>query len=229
MNVKPKIDKLYMEKQSQYPDVYLSSFILHERTKLCTLIRNDRTRIDTATLSRPSNSQPTPEYGGHTEQQTDDDSQTDPSHPTSGHIFSIRSKLTTGSSLSINFETDGHGGIRVLQEKYGLSEMLPVRSGKLTLRDGDWHSLALSARNGGYVTVYIDCQWSNSFVLTKGSIELPQYPIVEIGRNVELRQLMVVPGEKSAQLQCNPHPVPIHDTENRRVTNYFEHHNLPPA
>uniref|UniRef100_A0A182RGZ5 Laminin G domain-containing protein n=1 Tax=Anopheles funestus TaxID=62324 RepID=A0A182RGZ5_ANOFN len=145
--------------------------------------------------------------------------------PISGHIFSVRSKLTTGSSLSINFETDGHGGIRVLQEKYGLSEMLPVRSGKLTLRDGDWHSLALSGRNGGFVTVYIDCQWINSFVLTKGSIELPQYPIVEVGQNVELRQLTVVPGEKSARLQCNSQPVPIHDVENRRVTNYFEHLN----
>uniref|UniRef100_A0A182PDZ0 Laminin G domain-containing protein n=1 Tax=Anopheles epiroticus TaxID=199890 RepID=A0A182PDZ0_9DIPT len=145
--------------------------------------------------------------------------------PTGGHIFSIRSKLTAGSSLSINFETDGHGGLRVLQEKYGLSEMLPVRSGELTLHDGGWHSLALSGRYGGFVTVYIDCQWINSFVLTKGSIELPQYPTVEVGRNVELRQLAVVPGEKSARLQCNSQTVPIHDTENRRVTNYFEHLN----
>uniref|UniRef100_A0A182V0G6 Laminin G domain-containing protein n=1 Tax=Anopheles merus TaxID=30066 RepID=A0A182V0G6_ANOME len=145
--------------------------------------------------------------------------------PTSGHIFSIRSKLTAGSSLSINFETDGHGGLRVLQEKYGLSEMLPVRSGALSLRDGAWHSLALSGRYGGFVTVYIDCQWINSFVLTKGSIELPQYPTVEVGHSVELRQLTVVPGEKSARLQCNPRPVPIHDVENRRVTNYFEHLN----
>uniref|UniRef100_A0A182XIR4 Laminin G domain-containing protein n=1 Tax=Anopheles quadriannulatus TaxID=34691 RepID=A0A182XIR4_ANOQN len=145
--------------------------------------------------------------------------------PTGGHIFSIRSKLTAGSSLSINFETDGHGGLRVLQEKYGLSEMLPVRSGALTLRDGAWHSLALSGRYGGFVTVYIDCQWINSFVLTKGSIELPQYPTVEVGHRVELRQLTVVPGEKSARLQCNPRPVPIHDVENRRVTNYFEHLN----
>uniref|UniRef100_A0A182VRV5 Laminin G domain-containing protein n=1 Tax=Anopheles minimus TaxID=112268 RepID=A0A182VRV5_9DIPT len=164
----------------------------------------------------------------HPGQQTDDDNASDPSstvRPISGHIFSVRSKLTTGSSLSINFETDGHGGIRVLQEKYGLSEMLPVRSGKHTLSDGDWHSLALSGRNGGFVTVYIDCQWINSFVLTKGSIELPQYPIVEIGQNVELRQLTVVPGEKSARLQCNSQPVPIHDVENRRVTNYFEHLN----
>uniref|UniRef100_A0A182M7V3 Laminin G domain-containing protein n=1 Tax=Anopheles culicifacies TaxID=139723 RepID=A0A182M7V3_9DIPT len=120
--------------------------------------------------------------------QTDDDIGLDPSatgRPISGHIFSVRSKLTTGSSLSINFETDGHGGLRVLQEKYGLSEMLPVRAGKFTLRDGDWHSLALSGRDGGFVTVYIDCQWMNSFVLTKGSIELPQYPIVEIGPNMD--------------------------------------------
>ncbi|XP_053659399.1 uncharacterized protein LOC128708446 [Anopheles marshallii] len=172
--------------------------------------------------------QPAAGYSGHREHRADDDIGSDPSstvRPISGHIFSVRSKLTTGSSLSINFETDGHGGIRVLQEKYGLSEMLPVRSGKLTLRDGDWHSLALSGRNGGFVTVYIDCQWINSFVLTKGSIELPQYPIVEVGQNVELRQLTVVPGEKSARLQCNSQPVPIHDVENRQVTNYFEHLN----
>ncbi|XP_052889022.1 uncharacterized protein LOC128297428 [Anopheles moucheti] len=175
-----------------------------------------------------TNTRPAAGYSGHLGYRADADIGSDPSstaHPTSGHIFSVRSKLTTGSSLSINFETDGHGGIRVLQEKYGLSEMLPVRSGKLTLRDGDWHSLALSGRNGGFVTVYIDCQWINSFVLTKGSIELPQYPIVEVGQNVELRQLMVVPGEKSARLQCNSQPVPIHDVENRRVTNYFEHLN----
>lgn len=41
-----------------------------------------------------------------------------------------------------------------------------------------------SGRYGGFVTVYIDCQWINSFVLTKGSIELPQYPTVEVGHSV---------------------------------------------
>uniref|UniRef100_A0AAG5CU91 Laminin G domain-containing protein n=1 Tax=Anopheles atroparvus TaxID=41427 RepID=A0AAG5CU91_ANOAO len=141
-----------------------------------------------------------------------------------GSILSVRSKLTTGPSLSINFVTDGHGGLRVIQEKYGLSEMLPVR--EPALLDGNWHSLALSGRNGGgFVTMYGDCRWINSFVLTKGSIELPQYPTVEIGRDVELRQLTVVPGEKSARLQCHSPAVPIRDVENRQVTNYFEHLN----
>uniref|UniRef100_A0A182QUF0 Laminin G domain-containing protein n=1 Tax=Anopheles farauti TaxID=69004 RepID=A0A182QUF0_9DIPT len=166
--------------------------------------------------------------GSHLGQHGTDDTESNvpsTSRPAGGRILSVRSKLTTGSSLSINFETDGHGGLRVLQEKYGLSEMLPVRSTELTLLDGDWHTLALSGRNGGFVTVYIDCHWINSFVLTKGSIELPQYPTVEVGHNVELRQLTVVPGERSARHQCTPQPVPIHDVENRRVTNYFEHLN----
>ncbi|XP_058116271.1 uncharacterized protein LOC131284468 [Anopheles ziemanni] len=147
-----------------------------------------------------------------------------PTAAAGGNILSVRSKLTTGPSLSINFVTDGHGGLRVIQEKYGLSEMLPVR--EPALLDGDWHSLALSGRNGGgFVTVYGDCRWINSFVLTKGSIELPQYPTVEVGRGVELRQLTVVPGEKSARLQCHSPAVPIRDVENRQVTNYFEHLN----
>ncbi|KFB37000.1 AGAP002787-PA-like protein [Anopheles sinensis] len=147
-----------------------------------------------------------------------------PAAAAGGNILSVRSKLTTGPSLSINFVTDGHGGLRVIQEKYGLSEMLPVR--EPALHDGDWHSLALSGRNGGgFVTVYGDCRWINSFVLTKGSIELPQYPTVEVGRGVELRQLTVVPGEKSARLQCHTPAVPIRDVENRQVTNYFEHLN----
>ncbi|XP_053679163.1 uncharacterized protein LOC128730152 [Anopheles nili] len=170
-----------------------------------------------------------PSHGGQLrQQQADIDSEASSSSSTSpgpGHILSIRSKLTTGSSLSINFETDGHGGLRVLQEKYGLSEMLPIRSTDQLLLDGDWHSLSLSGRNGGFVTVHIDCRWVNSFMLTKGSIELPQYPMVEVGRDFELRQLTVVPGEKSARLQCDAQPVSIRDVENLQVTNYFEHLN----
>ncbi|ETN67286.1 hypothetical protein AND_000910 [Anopheles darlingi] len=139
------------------------------------------------------------------------------------NILSLRSKLTTGSSLSINFVTDGHGGLRVIQEKYGLSEMLPVPDAALF--DGDWHSVALSGRDGGLVTVHVDCQWINSFVLTKGSIELPQYPLVDVGRDIELRQLTVVPGAKLAKLQCDSRNIAIRDVENRQVTNYFEHLN----
>ncbi|XP_058055911.1 uncharacterized protein LOC131207316 [Anopheles bellator] len=140
------------------------------------------------------------------------------------NILSLRSKLTTGPSLSINFVTDGHGGLRVIQEKYGLSEMLPVP--EAALFDGDWHSLALSGRNGGgFVTVYADCQWINSFVLAKGSIELPQYPLVEVGHDIELHQLTVVPGAKSTKLQCGSQAVAIRDVENRQVINYFEHLN----
>ncbi|XP_035775901.1 uncharacterized protein LOC118457966 isoform X2 [Anopheles albimanus] len=139
------------------------------------------------------------------------------------NILSLRSKLTTGSSLSINFVTDGHGGLRVIQEKYGLSEMLPVPDAALF--DGDWHSLALSGLDGGLVTVHVDCQWINSFVLTKGSIELPQYPLVDVGRDIELRQLTVVPGAKLAKLQCDSRTIAIRDVENRQVTNYFEHLN----
>ncbi|XP_058821650.1 uncharacterized protein LOC131683576 [Topomyia yanbarensis] len=134
------------------------------------------------------------------------------------NILSLRSQMVGSLSLSINFVNDGHGGLKIIQEKFGLSEMLPVER---NLLDGKWHSVALSGRNGGYITVYIDCQWANSFVLSRGSIELPQYPVIEVGRDIELRQLTLVPGDRH-RLQCAMDTIPIYDTENRKVTNYFE-------
>ncbi|XP_058453422.1 probable serine/threonine-protein kinase clkA [Malaya genurostris] len=134
------------------------------------------------------------------------------------NILSLRSQLISSSSLSINFVNDGHGGLKIIQEKFGLSEMLPIER---NLFDGQWHSIALSGRNGGFITVYIDCLWANSFVLSRGSIQLPQYPVIEVGHDIELQQLTLVPGDRH-QLQCATDTIPITDTENRQVTNYFE-------
>ncbi|XP_055602495.1 uncharacterized protein LOC129751169 [Uranotaenia lowii] len=143
------------------------------------------------------------------------------------HILSLRSQSSENnngngdgsSSLSINFVKDGHGGLKVIQEKFGLSEMLPVGE---SLLDGKWHTVGLSGRNGGgFVNVFIDCRWANSFVLPRGAIELPQYPVIETGHDIEFRQLTLVPGDK-VRSQCNPAVIPITDNENRQVTNYFE-------
>lgn len=139
---------------------------------------------------------------------------------TANTIVSLRSQLAAASSLSINFANDGHGGLKVIQEKFGLSEMLPVER---NLLDGKWHSVALSGRNsGGYVAVYIDCRWANSFVLSRGAIELPQYPVIEAGHDIELGQLTLVPGDTAVRLQCATDTIPITDIENRQVTSYFE-------
>lgn len=142
---------------------------------------------------------------------------------TPSNIVSLRSQLanagqSSSSSLSINFANDGHGGLKVIQEKFGLSEMLPVER---NLLDGKWHSVALSGRNGGYIAVYTDCQWANSFVLSRGAIELPQYPVIEAGHDIELGQLTLVPGD-TVRLQCATDTIPITDIENRQVTSYFE-------
>ncbi|XP_055540502.1 uncharacterized protein LOC129727084 isoform X2 [Wyeomyia smithii] len=134
------------------------------------------------------------------------------------NILSVRSQLDASSSLSINFVNDGHGGLKIIQEKFGLSEMLPV---KRNLLDGKWHWIAFSGRNGSYITVFIDCLWANSFVLSRGAFELPQYPVIEAGRDIELQQLTLVPGDQH-RLQCAKETIPITDTENRQVTNYFE-------
>lgn len=142
----------------------------------------------------------------------------DPNEQHTNNILSLRSQLASSSSLSINFVNDGHGGLKVIQEKFGLSEMLPVER---NLLDGEWHSIALSGRNGGYINVYVDCLWVNSFVLSRGAIELPQYPVIEAGRDIDLRQLTLVPGG-SERLQCATDTIPITDTENRQVTDFFE-------
>ncbi|XP_062553847.1 uncharacterized protein LOC134219161 [Armigeres subalbatus] len=142
----------------------------------------------------------------------------DPNEQHPNKILSLRSQLASSSSLSINFVNDGHGGLKVVQEKFGLSEMLPVER---NLLDGKWHSVALSGRNGGYINVYVDCLWVNSFVLSRGAIELPQYPVIEAGRDIELRQLTLVPGG-SERLQCATDTIPITDTENRQMTDFFE-------
>ncbi|KAL9698629.1 hypothetical protein quinque_002070 [Culex quinquefasciatus] len=75
---------------------------------------------------------------------------------------------------------------------------------------------------GGYIAVYIDCRWANSFVLSRGAIELPQYPVIEAGHDIELGQLTLVPGDTAVRLQCGTDTIPITDIENRQVTSYFE-------
>nr|XP_019526880.2 uncharacterized protein LOC109398885 [Aedes albopictus]XP_029718825.1 uncharacterized protein LOC109398885 [Aedes albopictus] len=142
----------------------------------------------------------------------------DPNEQPPNKILSLRSQLASSLSLSINFVNDGHGGLKVIQEKFGLSEMLPVER---NLLDGKWHTVAISGRNGGYINVYIDCLWVNSFVLSRGAIELPQYPVIEAGRDIELQQLTLVPGG-SERLQCATETIPITDIENRQVTDFFE-------
>lgn len=64
----------------------------------------------------------------------------DPNEQQPNKILSLRSQLASSSSLSINFVNDGHGGLKVIQEKFGLSEMLPVER---NLLDGKWHTVAL--------------------------------------------------------------------------------------
>ncbi|XP_055641920.1 uncharacterized protein LOC129778824 isoform X2 [Toxorhynchites rutilus septentrionalis] len=133
-------------------------------------------------------------------------------------MLRLRYQSATVPSLSLNFLTDGLGGLKIIQEKSGFSEMLPVER---NLLDGKWHFVAFSGRNGGFVNVFIDCIWANSYILSKGTIELPQNPLVEIGREIELQQLTLVPGDKE-RLQCEPDTISITDTDNRQVTNYFE-------
>ncbi|KAH8272591.1 hypothetical protein KR026_010517, partial [Drosophila bipectinata] len=70
-------------------------------------------------------------------------------------------------------------GLRVYLERDNTTEMLPV---KFNLYDYRWHQVAISIQNGDFISIYVDCAWTNSFVVSKRLYSLPVDADVEIGR-----------------------------------------------
>ncbi|CRL02396.1 CLUMA_CG015399, isoform A [Clunio marinus] len=98
------------------------------------------------------------------------------------HLISFRSSSNEHSSLTITLIDTG---IKVVQEKDGTSEMFDI---KLKFFDLHWHQIAFSFRNDGLITCFVDCNWDSSFIMAKGSFEVP--PDVRIEMNSKLRDLI---------------------------------------
>ncbi|KAL7730896.1 hypothetical protein ACLKA6_014142 [Drosophila palustris] len=111
-------------------------------------------------------------------------------------------------------------GLRLYLERDNTTEMLPV---KFNLYDYRWHQVAISIQNGDFISIYVDCSWTNSFVVSKRLFTLPLDADVEIGRgfNGELQQLLVLP-EHQERLQCSNKRTSINEVKRYIIDTFIE-------
>ncbi|EDV43248.2 uncharacterized protein Dana_GF18396 [Drosophila ananassae] len=111
-------------------------------------------------------------------------------------------------------------GLRLYLERDNTTEMLPV---KFNLYDYRWHQVAISIQNGDFISIYVDCAWTNSFVVSKRLYTLPVDADVEIGRgfNGELQQLLVLP-EHQERLQCSTKRTSINEVKRYIIDTFIE-------
>ncbi|KAH8247527.1 hypothetical protein KR038_005826 [Drosophila bunnanda] len=129
-------------------------------------------------------------------------------------IFSIRNAT---HNLYLEACQDG---LRLYLERDNATEMLPV---KFNLFDYRWHQVAISIQNGDFISIYVDCAWTNSFVVSKRLFTLPVDADVEIGRgfNGELQQLLVLP-EHQERLQCSTKRTSINEVKRYIIDTFIE-------
>ncbi|XP_017033680.1 uncharacterized protein [Drosophila kikkawai] len=129
-------------------------------------------------------------------------------------IFSIRNAT---HNLYLEACQDG---LRLYLERDNATEMLPV---KFNLYDYRWHQVAISIQNGDFISIYVDCAWTNSFVVSKRLFTLPMDADVEIGRgfNGELQQLLVLP-EHQERLQCSTKRTSINEVKRYIIDTFIE-------
>ncbi|XP_016980361.2 uncharacterized protein LOC108045511 [Drosophila rhopaloa] len=133
------------------------------------------------------------------------------------NIFSIRNAT---HNLYLEACKDG---LRLYLERDNTTEMLPV---KFNLYDYRWHQVAISIQNGDFISIYVDCAWTNSFVVSKRLFTLPVDADVEIGRgfNGELQQLLVLP-ENQERLQCSNKRTSINEVKRYIIDTFIEDYN----
>ncbi|XP_020717600.1 uncharacterized protein LOC101456730 [Ceratitis capitata] len=111
-------------------------------------------------------------------------------------------------------------GLRLYLERDGTTEMLPV---KFNLYDFRWHQVAISIQNGDFISIYVDCSWTNSFVVSKRLYTLPLDADVEIGRGFkgELQQLLVLPDNQERQ-QCSNKRTSINEVKRYIIDTFID-------
>lgn len=111
-------------------------------------------------------------------------------------------------------------GLRLYLERDGTTEMLPV---KFNLYDFLWHQVAISIQNGDFISIYTDCSWTNSFVVSKRLYTLPLDADVEIGRgfNGELQQLLLLPDNQERH-QCSSKRTSINEVKRYIIDTFID-------
>ncbi|XP_075145775.1 uncharacterized protein LOC142220484 [Haematobia irritans] len=124
---------------------------------------------------------------------------------TTATIFSIRN-----GTHNLYLETY-RDGLHLYLERDKTTEMLPIQ---FNLYDYRWHQVAISIKNGDFITIYTDCSWSNSFVVSKRLFSLPLNADVEVGKgfNGELQQLLILP-RLQGRRQCSEKRISINEVK----------------
>uniref|UniRef100_A0A1I8PRJ6 Laminin G domain-containing protein n=1 Tax=Stomoxys calcitrans TaxID=35570 RepID=A0A1I8PRJ6_STOCA len=120
-------------------------------------------------------------------------------------IFSIRN-----GTHNLYLETY-RDGLHLYLERDKTTEMLPIQ---FNLYDYRWHQVAISIKNGDFITIYTDCSWSNSFVVSKRLFSLPLNADVEVGKgfNGEFQQLLILP-RLQGRRQCSEKRISINEVK----------------
>ncbi|KAI8118197.1 hypothetical protein FF38_08528 [Lucilia cuprina] len=129
-------------------------------------------------------------------------------------IFSIRN-----STHNLYLESC-KDGLRLYLERDKTTEMLPI---KFNLYDYHWHQVAISIQNGDFISIHVDCSWTNSFVVSKRLFSLPVTADVEIGRgfNGELQQLLILP-EHQERYQCSEKRTSINEVKRYIIDTFID-------
>uniref|UniRef100_A0A1A9WJG0 Laminin G domain-containing protein n=1 Tax=Glossina brevipalpis TaxID=37001 RepID=A0A1A9WJG0_9MUSC len=132
----------------------------------------------------------------------------------SGTIFSIRNVT---HNLYLESCKDG---LRLYLERDKTTEMLPI---KFKLCDYHWHQISISVQNGDFISIYVDCSWTNSFVVSKRLFSLPINADVEIGRAFygELQQLLILPDNQERQ-QCSNKRTSINEVKRYIIDTFID-------
>ncbi|XP_065372021.1 uncharacterized protein LOC135963934 [Calliphora vicina] len=133
---------------------------------------------------------------------------------TTATIFSIRN-----STHNLYLESC-KDGLRLYLERDKTTEMLPI---KFNLYDYHWHQVAISIQNGDFISIHVDCSWTNSFVVSKRLFSLPVTADVEIGRgfNGELQQLLILP-EHQERYQCSEKRTSINEVKRYIIDTFID-------
>ncbi|KAM7360742.1 uncharacterized protein ACRADG_007428 isoform 1-T4 [Cochliomyia hominivorax] len=133
---------------------------------------------------------------------------------TTATIFSIRN-----STHNLYLESC-KDGLRLYLERDKTTEMLPI---KFNLYDYHWHQVAISIQNGDFISIHVDCSWTNSFVVSKRLFSLPVAADVEIGRGFtgELQQLLILP-EHQERYQCSEKRISINEVKRYIIDTFID-------
>lgn len=142
-----------------------------------------------------------------------------------GTIFSLRSRRRQDTYLSL--EADG-SDVKVIHASKNGTDVIRVPA---KLNDGNWHQFAVSIRDDSVIDSYVDCQWSRTDVLRKGSLDIPDDSDLIIGYLFEgdLEQLTIVPDPAVVSLQCTNDITPIIDTSAQNFRSDMPWTHVPPS